>query len=146
MARKLPVALQIQKLEDRCYKFNPEGDCTLIDFDHVVDKTLTYSENLSNLKSEYPGFEWEKPEEPPVKAYEEMVIEGLRAEAEPYSYDIIKGYKVKALERKARKLAKTETALEECKVEVAKPRKTKPGVCKIKTVKVESHYRCPPRR
>lgn len=146
MARKLPVALQVQKLEDRCYKFNPEDDCTIIDWKHVVDPELTYSENLEVLKSEYPGFGWEKPKEPPVKEYEEMVIDGLRAEAEPYSYDIIKGYKLEALQRDSRRAERLGEKLEICNIELGKPRKTKPGVCKRRSVKVDSHYRCPPRR
>lgn len=146
MARKLPVALQIQKLENRCYKFNPSKDCAFVDFGQVVDKSLTFSENLINLRSEYPGFDWDKRADPRAREYEEMVITGLREEAEPYKYDIVKTYKVRGLERKARKLDRTESALEKCREKGAKPRRTKPGTCSIKTVKVDSHYRCNPRK
>lgn len=145
MARKLPVALQIQKLADRCYKFNPSEDCTLVDFDHVVDKTLTFSENLGNLRGEYPGFEWDKRADPRVREFEEMVIDGLRDEAEPYNYDIVKSYKVRGLERKARKLDRTESALEKCQEAGSQPRRSTPGTCSIKSVKVKSHKRCKPR-
>jgi len=41
-----------------------------------------------------------------------MVIDGLRDEAEPYNYEIVKSYKVRGLERKARKLDRSENALE----------------------------------
>ncbi len=146
MARKLPVALQIQKLEDRCNKFNPTEDCTLVDFDHVVDKTLNYTENLDNLRSEYPGFAWDKRADPKVREFEEMVIDGLRDEAEPYNYEIVKTYKVRGLERKARKLDKTESALEKCQETGTQPRRSTPGTCSIKSVQVKKHKRCKPRK
>ncbi len=143
--RRLPVALQIQKLEDRGSKFNPSEDCTLVDFDHVVDKTLNFTENLDNLRSEYPGFAWDKRADPKVREFEEMIIDGLRAEAEPYNYDIVKSYKVRGLERKTRKLDKTESALEKCQETGTQPRRSTPWTCSIKTGQVDAHKRCKPR-
>ena len=82
MARRLPVSLQISKLQDRFCKLNIEECGTgVIDWKHVIDQDLTYSENLGVLQSQYPPYDWEAPEKVPARAYEEMVIDGLRARA-----------------------------------------------------------------
>ena len=82
MARRLPIGLQISKLQDRFCKYNVEECGTgVIDWKHVTDKTLTYSENLEALQSQYPQYDWDKPEEPRVREYEEMVIARARARA-----------------------------------------------------------------
>ena len=144
MAKKLPVSLQMSKLEDRCYKFNQDEDCTLIDFRHIVDSDLSYSENLDNLKSEYPGFNWEKPATPKVKEYEEQVIDQLRVEADPYSYDIVKKYKIESLQRDSRRADRLSKKLDVCETRPTRS-PSKLGACPVKTVRVKKHLRCKPR-
>jgi len=74
-----------------------------------------------------------------------MVIDGLRAEAEPYSYDIIKGSKVEKLERDSRRADRLKKKLEVCEARpVRKP--SRPGTCRVKQVKVREYKRCLPRR
>ena len=145
MARVLPWKLQIQKIEDRFCGLNICDELDLLDLPSVVDKTLSFRENISILKEEYPQYTWVKGDEPTARTYEKEIIADLQDRAGEFSYDVVKSYKVKDLERKAKKLGRTETALEECKTERVKPRKTPPGVCRVKTVSVDSHKRCWPR-
>lgn len=147
MARVLPYKLQVQKFENLFCGLNPPcDDLDLLDLPSVVDRTLSYKENLSSLVDEYPQYVWREPKEITARTYEKEIIADLQDQAKEYSYAVLKSYKIKNLERKARKLGKTEIALESCKLEKAKPRKTIPGTCRIKTVGVKSHRRCLPRQ
>lgn len=56
----LPKRLQIYNLKRRCRDLNPEKDCAVIDYESYVDPTLTYWENVENLKEAYPGYKWEE--------------------------------------------------------------------------------------
>ncbi len=145
MARRLPIGPQISKLQDRFCKQNvKECGTGVIDWKYVVDQSLTYSENLGVLQSQYPQYDWEEPEKVPARAYEEMVIEGLREEAEPYGYDIIKEYKIEALQRDSRRAERLGKKLEECQ-DLPRRLPSRPGVCRTKRVHVDSHWRCLPR-
>ena len=144
MARRLPTILQIQKLEDRFCRLN-EDDCGAIDFRAEVDNSLTYGENQANIESRYSQYIWEEQDpDIPARQIEEAVIEGLQEEADPYSYTILKKYKIKALERDSRRATRLSKKLDECE---ATPRRTpsRPGVCRRKTVEVRKYLRCPPR-
>ncbi len=144
MARRLPTRIQIQKLEDRFCRLN-EDDCGAIDFRAEVDNSLTYGENQANIESRYSQYVWEDPDpEIPARAIEEAVIEGLQSEADPYSYTIMKKYKVEALQRDSRRSIRLSKKLDECE---ATPRRapSKPGVCRRKTVEVREYRRCLPR-
>jgi len=144
LACRLPTRLQIQKLEDRFCRLNEE-DCGAIDFRAEVDNSLTYGENQANIESSYPQYVWEAPDPGiPARAIEEAVIEGLQEEADPYSYAIVKKYKVKALERDSRRASRLTKKLDKCE---ATPRRapSRPGVCRRKTVKVREYLRCLPR-
>ncbi len=144
MARRLPTRLQIQNLEDRFCRLNEE-DCGAIDFRAEVDESLTYGENKANIESRYSQYIWEDPDpDIPARAIEEAVIEGLQTEADPYSYTILKKYKVEALQRDSRRATRLSKKLSDCE---ATPRRlpSKPGVCRQKTIKVTGYSRCPPR-
>jgi len=144
MARRLPIRLQIQKLEDRFCRLNEE-DCGAIDFRAEVDESLTYGENQANIESRYSQYIWEDPDpDIPARAIEEAVIEGLQTEADPYSYTILKKYKVEALQRDSKRATRLSKKLSDCE---AAPRRlpSRPGVCKRKTIKVTGYSRCPPR-
>lgn len=139
MARRLPTTLQIKKLGDRFCKNNPDA-CDLIDFRAVIDKSLTMPENLEILREEYPQYSWNGPRrEDPIRTYEKQVIRDLKQQAGEYSYDVLKKYRIKDYERKAKKL-------ETCEAARKAPRVTPPGTCARKTVPVVAHRRCPPRR
>lgn len=147
MAKLLPLTLQIKHAKKFFCNLNPPCDAIDdIDFKHAMDKTLSYAENIENLSYEYPEYRWSRVEEIKPKTYEKMFIESLREQAEPLSYDVVKSYKLEDLERKARKLGKTEKKLTQCRLEAAKPRKTRPGVCRVKTVRVKAYKRCLPRQ
>ncbi len=144
MARRLPTRIQIQKLEERFCRLNEE-DCGAIDFRAEVDNSLTYGENQANIESSYSQYVWEDPDPGiPARQLEEAVIEGLQEEADPYSYTILKKYKVEALQRDSRRATRLTKKLDECE---ATPRRapSKPGVCRIKTVEVREYRRCLPR-
>ena len=143
MARRLPTRIQIQKLEDRFCRLNEE-DCGAIDFRAEVDESLTYGENQANIESQYSQYIWTEPEKVPARAYEEQVIEGLKAEAEPYAYDLVKSYKLEALQRDSRRADRLDKKLEECRDLPRRP-PSKPGVCRTKRVHVDQHWRCLPR-
>lgn len=144
MARRLPTSRQIEILENRCVKFN--DNCDEIDFVSEVDSSLTFGENEANIISLYPQFIWEDPDpKVPVKFYEEQVIDQLRSEAEPYSYDIIKGYKLEELKRDSRRAVRLGKKLEACESRPTRP-PSRPGKCRVRTVEVREHTRCPPRR
>ena len=107
--------------------------------------SLTYGENQANIESRYSQYVWEAPEPDfPARALEEAVIEGLQEEADPYSYTIVKKYKVEALQRDSRRATRLTKKLEDCE---ATPRRapSRPGICRRKTVKVRKYSRCPPR-
>lgn len=147
MVKRLPTVLQIRHAEDLFCDLNPPCDALdLIDLKATMDGTLSFKENIENLSFEYPQFKWVKPEEVKARTYEKEIVDSARKDVGEFSYDILKGYKVKDLEAKARKLGRTETALEECKIERGKPQKSIPGVCRIRTVDVKAHKRCAPRR
>jgi len=55
---RLSKNLQITNLRRVFTELNPMSDPALIDWDHVVDETLCYEEQLENLKEEYPEFRW----------------------------------------------------------------------------------------
>ena len=55
---RLPKKLQIINLRRTFTELNPMSDPTLVDWDHEVDETLSYEEQLESLKEEYPEFRW----------------------------------------------------------------------------------------
>ena len=146
MAKQLPIGLQRSKLQDVFCNYNEE-DCGtgVIDWKHALDSSLSYAENRQVLRSTYPGYNWDPPEKIAPRAYDEMIIEGLREEADPLSYTVVKKLKVEGLERDSRRAKRLSKKLEDCE---AKPiRKTyRPGTCKVKTIKVKSYSRCKPRK
>jgi len=74
MSRVLPQKLQIQKIEDRFCVLNVCDDLDLLDLPSVVDKSLSFQENISILKEEYPQYVWVRGEEPTVRTYEKEII------------------------------------------------------------------------
>ena len=65
--RIMPVPLQIRMFKDRFLKYNIDREEDLVALwddlnpeDHI-DSSLTYRENLNNLKIHFPEYKWDKP-------------------------------------------------------------------------------------
>ncbi|NQT07561.1 hypothetical protein HQ586_00640 [Candidatus Bathyarchaeota archaeon] len=142
--KRLSTPLQLEHLQRTFLELNPGSDVDFIDWGGVLDEKGTMGENVDAFEAEYPQFRWEAPEAVGPGAYEEMVIEGLGEEAEPYGYELIRARKREGLERASRRADRLKVSLEEC--QAAGPRRRLgPGVCRMKTVDVVAHKRCQPR-
>jgi len=106
---------------------------------HVIDRRLSYSENIEGLQAQYPQFQWIPPEKITARTYEKQFIVDIRDQAGQYSYDVIKGSKVKKLEREGRRADQLKIELAECKEAKVIPRVSRPGTCRVKTVRVVDH-------
>lgn len=145
MVRVLPHKLQIHKFEDLFCGLNPPcDDLDLLDLPSVVDKTLSYKENLGALREEYPQYTWKKGEVTRARSYEKQIVDDARAQVDEFSYDVIKKGKLANLQRSEGRSKRLQKKLEICEERPTR-RPSIPGTCKIPTVKVRSYKRCPPR-
>ena len=67
--RVMPIGLQIYNFKRLFLKANadredPAAEMDNIDWEAVLDETLSFSENVHNLKTNYPEYLWEIPEIP----------------------------------------------------------------------------------
>ena len=145
MARVLPKALVIKKIEDLFCQLNDPCDPQVLDLHATVDPTLSFRENVSILREEYPQFSWVKGEIPTARSYEKEIVADARAQVSDFSYDILKKSKIEGLQRTERRATRLLKKLETCEARPLK-RPSRPGQCERKTVEVVSHRRCAPRK
>lgn len=143
MARRLPFELQKLNIKNKFCKNYPD-ECDLIDFDAVMDRTLTYQENVETLRSEYPQYRWNEEPKITARTYEKEFISDLKEQAGQYSYDVVKKYKLSRLEGAENRAIKLKEELDKCLTERVPRRKRKPIECKEEEkFWVPGYYRCP---
>jgi len=91
---KLPKNLQIVNLRRVFIQLNPMSDPDLIDWEHEVDDSLSYHEQLENLKDSYPEFRWTMRDD-----YETYYKDYLKEEASGIGYNLTRYEDVKKIER-----------------------------------------------
>ncbi len=111
---RLATPLQIDHLKRVFLDLNPGSEEDLIDWRAHLDAKGTMGENVDAFAEAYPQFKWIRPEAVGPGQYEEMVIEGLAEEAEPYGYELIRARRLKDLKRGPARLKKVKIALERC--------------------------------
>ena len=146
MARRLPTKLQISHAENFFCARNPPCDALdELDLDGVMDRTLTFKENLEALKTEYPQYNWAEKVEVGPRSYEKEIVADARAQVSDFSYDILKKSKIESLQIAEGGSKRLQRKLETCEA-LPKQKPPRPGTCRIKTVEVSAHRRCMPRR
>ena len=144
LARRLPTTLQLQHAERLCERLNRPIDCERVDFRALVSDRETYSENLESIANAHPELQWEERTMGP-KSLEEAQVWEASDMVDEFSYGVVKKSKIKKLERDSRRAGRLKKKLVECE-EIPRRYPSKPGTCRIKTVKVGSYSRCPPRK
>ena len=82
MARRLPTKLKISHAENFFCARNPPCDALdELDLHGVMDRTLTFKENLEDLKTEYPLYNWAEKVDVGPRSYEKEIVADARARA-----------------------------------------------------------------
>ena len=108
---RLPKNLQIVNLRRVFIQLNPMSDPDLVDWEHEIDETLNYHEQLENLKDSYPEFRWTMRDD-----YESYYKDYLREEASGIGYSLTRYDGVKKIERLERENGKLKNRQEKIAV------------------------------
>jgi len=105
-AKRLPTRTQIHVLERKFRAYNPGFGADVVDFKAHVGERETFGENLENLQEAYPGFDWEASDRRP-DPYGDQEAEYVRESARGLGLSVVKGGRLRSLERKERELDQT---------------------------------------